>query len=36
MSQEMKQLAPEYFDYLDKKIEVILKRVPPVSVDSLH
>ena len=36
MSKEMNELIPEYFDYLDKQIENILKIVPPVSIYSLH
>jgi hypothetical protein len=36
MSREFKQGIPEYFDYLDKKIESIMKSVPVVSVEFLY
>jgi hypothetical protein len=33
MSEDLKQLVPEYFAYLDNKVEDIIKILPPVKIN---
>ncbi len=36
MSQELNEGMPEFFDYIYKRAEIIMKIVPPVSVEFLY